>query len=151
MSAVGSSGTARVALALMRPGVALTLLAVTVSGSLVAQSRPIFWSITLLVLVFLMYGATRSLVAPRRHALQWTHLPAALQRQIADTLAALPAGEAHGHLSSVARLADAALANPVQDFDEASDRDLAERCARADVALLGARAVDRQIEVGAVG
>ena len=91
MSAVASSGSARVALALTRPGVALTLLAVTVSGSLVAQSRPIFWSVTLLILVFLMYGATRSVVVPRG-AVPWRHLPSALQRQLAETLDALPAG-----------------------------------------------------------
>ncbi|HSA54952.1 MAG TPA: hypothetical protein VLE53_04570 [Gemmatimonadaceae bacterium] len=124
--ATTSPGTARVFIALTRPGVALTLLAVTLSGTLVAQSRPIFWSLTLLVLMSLMYGATRS-IATTGNGIALTHLPSALQRPVAETLALLPAGEARMHLSNVVRLADATLAIPDRDFDHRADRDLRER------------------------
>lgn len=129
MSAAASSGAAKISIALTRPGVALTLLAVTGSGALVAQQRPVFWSFTLLVLVFLMYGATRSAVVPRgRLALSsLSHLPERLRGEVTETLAALPSGDAQRHLGDIARLADATLAIPDHDFDRRADADLKER------------------------
>jgi hypothetical protein len=122
---MSSSGNAGTLVAITRPGVALTLLAVMVSGSMVArQGRPVFWSITLLVAMIVVVGATRSGGHARERL---SHLPSALRQLITETLAALPSGEAATQLSGIARLADAVLAVPERDFDRRADTDLEQR------------------------
>lgn len=122
---MNASGSARAFIALTRPGVGLTLLAVMISGSMVArQGRPNFWSITLMVAMTVVVGATRS---GARGRARLSHLPAALRELITETLAALPRGEAATQLSGIARLADAVLAVPEHDFDLRADTDLEQR------------------------